>query len=175
MEMFSIEFWVVLQMVIQLLVVLLLLFFARSIRAGNRREIAGMKGDIQREVTHRSAGRVVEMMEPLLKDAEAAAKEFDVQIREKNRIIRALNERLDRRIISLNLLLNRADACLSGGFDEPIPMDEDAIYEQQDTICQMHRKGLAAEAIAGKLSVPQGEVELVLELKKKFLRMEESS
>ncbi len=172
--MFSIEFWVVFQLVILLVLIVMLLFFMRTVRAANRRDLAQIKEEIRSRVIREAATRVTEILEPVLKDAEAAAETFQVQINEKNRLIKSLNQRLDSRIISLNLLLNRADACLTGGFDEPDALDQDAVYDQQDAIFEMHAKGHAPGTIAEKLSMPKGEVALVLELKKKFLKMEQA-
>lgn len=174
MEMFSIEFWVVGQMVILLLLIVMLLFFMRNMRTANRSDIKGIKDEVRDRVIEESMTRVTEILEPLLRDADRTAREFEVQIKEKNRLIKNLNQRLDNRIISLNLLLNRADACLTGGYDEPEAWDQDAVYDQQDAIFEMHNRGHGADRIAEKLSMPRGEVELVLELKKKFLKMEQA-
>ena len=171
--MFSIEFWVVCQLVFQLVLVMVLLFIVRGIRAAGRREMLGLKEEIREEVTRLSASRVLDMLTPLMEDAARTAAQFEEQIREKQRLMAELNETLDKRIISLNLLVNRSEAAVSGGYDEPIPMDQDAIYEQQDAIFEMHGQGMNAGAIAGRLSLPQGEVELVLELKNKFKEMEQ--
>ncbi|MFH0730489.1 MAG: hypothetical protein V2B19_29610 [Pseudomonadota bacterium] len=106
------------------------------------------------------------MIEPLIKETEAVAKSFEAQLKEKKRLIHRLNEDLDSRIISLNLLLNRARA-LDYGSGNPGATGQ--VYKQQEAILSLYAQKHDAEAIAKKLSMPKGEVELVIDLKTKFL------
>ena len=113
------------------------------------------------------------VFESFLIDAEKMAGQFKAQLEEKHRLIQNLNEQLDKRIISLNVLLNRADILLSSqsdGGEEP-NTNTAATEGQQTEIIKLAREGRSAEKIARILSIPQGEVRLVLDLKKKFLRM----
>ena len=77
---------------------------------------------------------------------------------------------IDNRLISLNLFLNRIDAHL------PLPSEDSSfgqihVYDQQEAIANLHKKGKSADAIAQTLDLPKGEVDLVLDLKKKLLDM----
>lgn len=113
------------------------------------------------------------VFESLLLDAEKMAGQFKGQLEEKHRLIQNLNEQLDKRIISLNVLLNRADALLSSQDEVGVESKEKsaATEGQQTEIIKLAGEGKSAEKIAQTLSIPQGEVRLVLDLKKKFSRM----
>ena len=163
--MFTTEFWIVFQMLTILLLLVLLIYFIRHSRTGV------VEDENQSEVPE-AAGKVVELMEPLIKEAEKTARLFEIQIMEKKKLIRNLNEKLDSRIISLNLLLNRADAYLARN-DDGIPADR--ISDTQEAILDLYEQGLSSQAISDKLSVSGQEVDLVISLKKKFVAMEKGS
>ncbi|MBF0118076.1 MAG: hypothetical protein HQK79_04520 [Desulfobacterales bacterium] len=110
--------------------------------------------------------QVIETIEPLLKEAQEVADTFEVQLKEKKNLIKELNESLEKRFISLNLLINRVDKR-----GTPSPQKQSNVYDQQEEILKLYKKGEDTEAIAKKLSMPKGEIELVIELKKKFLEM----
>ena len=120
-----------------------------------------------------SLDQPTKVFESFLIDAEKMAGQFKVQLEEKHRLIQSLNEQLDKRIISLNVLLNRADVLLSSQGEEGVEPKKSigATEGQQTEIIKLAREGRSAEKIAQLLSIPQGEVRLVLDLKKKFLRM----
>lgn len=154
----STKIWVILQVG---LLAFLFLFFWYFIRNTDEKEA----GD---EVVEEAADRIMTLLEPLLKEAETSAGIIEQQIMEKKEIIRTLNRKLDDRIISLTLLLNRAEATLAvapgDGFDPA---------GTQEAILALYNDGCRAEEIAQKLSLSSQEVELVIGLKRKFLAMEE--
>lgn len=164
--MFTTEFWVAFQMLTILLLLGLLVYFIRHSRSGaepvREEDDAGIP---------EAATKVVELMEPLIKEAEATARLFESQIMEKKKLIHSLNEKLDNRIISLNLLLNRADACLARN-EEGAP---EPISATQEDILALYGQGLSSQAISDKLSVSGQEVDLVISLKKKFVALEKGS
>jgi hypothetical protein len=162
MEIVSIKFWIVIQMIIDLALGILILYFVRYLKSG-------LSGNASRE----AAGKLLGLLEPLLREADATAKAFEKQLKEKHRLIRNLNERLDSRIISLNLLLNRAERHLSDGSNasESTPPH---VYDQQEAIVDLLNRGYDTDTVAQKLSLPKGEVEMVFDLKKKFLKMEQT-
>jgi len=161
MEIYTIKFWIVFQMVIDLVLVILIIYFLRYFRAG-----------LPKDATNEAVERIIGMLEPLLKEADATAKAFERQLKEKHRIIYNLNERLDTRIISLNLLLNRAETKQSSGEVFPASPQND-VYDQQKAIVDLFNKGHNAEAVARKLDLPRREVEMVFNLKEKFLKIEQ--
>jgi len=118
---------------------------------------------------NKSFDKAVKIFEPLLTNADKIAGQFKEQLEEKHILIRRLNEQLDKRIISLNVLLNRADVLLSQHRrqsdvnNKPVSLDS-----QQTEIIGLAKKGRRAKEIATLLSIPEGEVKLVLDLKKKF-------
>jgi hypothetical protein len=156
------KFWIVGQIAID--IVLLLLFFY-LIRIINSRYSVN--------ISDNTVGKLTEVIEPLLRDAEKVATTFESQLQEKKRIIRKLNEHLDDRIISLNLLLNRADLySVEHQEKDKTSHPKPHVVDQQKMIIHLAQKGLDHESIAKKLSISVGEVKLVLDLKKKFLQME---
>ncbi len=160
MEIFSIEIWVVFQMVVDLILVVLILHLLRA-----------MKSSMQIDVSKEAYEQVMGMVEPLLKEASITAKTFEGQLSEKNKLINRLNEKLDSRIISLNLLMNRAQSVsLSSDNKTNIDCDEH-VYDQQEAILSLYEKGESTDTIARKLTMPIGEVNLVIDLKKKFAEM----
>ena len=113
------------------------------------------------------------VFESLLVDAEKMAEQFKGQLEEKQRLIHSLNEQLDKRIISLNILLNRADTLLSSKGEGGVEPNKNSstIDGQQTEIIKLAKEGQSAEKIAETLSIPQGEVRLVLDLRNKFSQM----
>lgn len=156
MALHSVQFWVVFQIVLDLFLVVLVLLFIRSYRSGLRREAA-----------QDAARQVIVLLEPLLKEAKSTAATFENQLKEKARLVRSINERLDSRIISLNLLLNRATALVSENTKNEAPA-QNHIFDQQEAILKMYGENHDPEEIAKRLSMPRGEVDLVIDLKKKF-------
>lgn len=160
MEIVSVKFWIAFQMAIDLALVLLMIIFLRYFRSG-----------IPKKASNEAVERIIGMLEPVLKEADATARAFERQLKEKHRIVHDLNERLDSRIISLNLLLNRSETRLGAGSTHQAP-DKSDIYDQQKAIVDLFNKGHNAEAVARKLALPRGEVEMVFNLKQKFLKIE---
>jgi len=126
----------------------------------------------------------------LVKDSRDAAIQFDEQIKDKKRLIKSLNDALDSRIININLLLSRADAMQkkieerqaeSGRIladlsrAETVEISAGTLENQQHQILKMYHQNYDIDTIAQELSIPRGEVQLVVDLKKKFLEMEKNS
>ncbi len=145
------------------------------------------KEDIQARISD-SAAEMMDLMEPLVKESRKTAISFDRQIKEKKRLIKELNEALDSRIISINLLLSRADAqqkkleeTQSRNFQRPILPDnfkpeisQQVVDDQQSKILALYYQNADINAIAQQLSIPKGEVQLVIDLKEKFVAMEKN-
>lgn len=144
---------------IDLLIILFILYYLRNIRAG-----------IREEVFRQVLETVTENIAPFLNDAEKTAATFDRQIREKQTLIKAINEKLDARIISLNLLLKRSESHISPGAISS--KEKPHVYDQQQAILDLYETGLDNESISKKLSMPKGEVDLVINLKKKFVSLD---
>lgn len=161
----SVEFWVIVQVIIDLLLIILFIIFMRQLKIGSaKRASFGIE-------------RLHQVLEPLLKEAEKVAEQFETQLKEKQQLVRKLNERLDSRIISLNLLLSRAEVCLASHDKESWGENRQQrhVYDLQQEIIGLGEKGLAPEEIANRIGISKGEVTLVLELKRKFREMEKNS
>jgi hypothetical protein len=131
---------------------------------------------------------IIGMLEPLVKESRKTAIRFDGQIKEKKRLLKELNDALDSRIISINLLLSRADALQkkieekqnAAGRPALLPNDlnlksfSNDILNEQHQIIEMHNQDVDINTIAQKLSIPKGEVQLVIDLKNKFVEMEKN-
>ncbi len=156
------EFWIVGQLVVDIVLLFLCVYLVRAIKHRSSGDIAD-----------KTVGRLREVMEPVLRDAEKVAKEFESQLKTKQQTIRKLNEYLDDRTISLNLLLNRAELYMEESQEKDKKTASKLhVVDQQKEIIALAQKGLDSEKIAKQLSISVGEVELVLNLKKKFLQME---
>lgn len=160
-NMFSIKFWVALQMAIDFVMVFLVIYFLRSLRSGSFLDLTKETGE-----------RIIQMLEPMIRDADITAKSFEKQLKEKKRLINRLNESLDGRIISLNLLLNRTDSLMTSDVRQAVSTDKKHVFDQQEAILEQFNKGHDAETAARALSIPKNEVEMVYDLKQKFLSLE---
>jgi len=158
-----IEFWVAFQIVVDLVLVILILYLLRTIRTG-----------LHRDISRSAAENLTQMIEPFLIEAKSASASFEKQLMEKSKLINTLNSRLDNKIITLNLLLNRTDDRLETVFDKPVnsTVRKTDVVDQQNRIAELHQNGADAETIAKELSLPKGEVELVLDLKSKLMALE---
>ncbi len=146
-------------------------------------------GSKTQEEAFQAAGDVLGMLEPLVRESQEAATAFEELIREKKKISRDLNDALDSRIISINLLLSRA-ATLQKQMEEEqqrmrqtltipavqsMPPREPDVLDQQNQIIELYRNKMDVDTIAEQLSIPKGEVQLVVDLKEKFMAMEQGT
>lgn len=104
--------------------------------------------------------------EALVREADNTAEQFKKQLQEKHKAVNELNARLDKRIHSLNILINRADAAVSRYAAPPVE-DNSASpgggYRQAE-ILKLAENGYSIEDIASRLSIQRGEVTLVLNM-----------
>jgi len=158
----SIETWVAVQIGMDLCLIVLFLLAIRQIRAFRDESRVSSLEDVQKTI------------QPVLEDAKELAKRFEVQLKEKQDIIRRLNFSLDDRIIGLNLLLQRTESYMEAGqvaHGDRTHSHKDVDQLQQDVI-RLSEKGMSPKKIAANLGIAKGEVDLVLDLKKKFEKME---
>ena len=155
----------IVQVLVDLLLIIFFIVFLRQFRAGKARQESS---DI---------AAFPQVLESLLKEAEKVAGQFETQLKKKQRLARRFNEQLDSRIISLNLLLNQAEVCLTSHKKESWGENRQYkhVYDLQQEIIDCGEKGLSLQEIANRVGISKGEVRLVLELKRKFKAMEESS
>ena len=179
------EFGLGIQLFIDLVLLGLFMVLFKRLKSLGKESSSSEKMAGVAEEAGRTASEIIDMLEPLVKEADAAAKSFDLQIRDKKSLIRGLNDSLDSRIISINLLLSRAEAMLdratnashatAGGASPMVRASnafEEDVFDQQQSIVDLYEQGLDVDAIASRLSMPKGEVKIVINLKKKFMAME---
>jgi len=112
----------------------------------------------------------VKMLESLLNDADKITGEFKEQLIGKHDFIRQFNEQLDKKIMDLTRLLDRADSYHYSHGIGPSENDNGTYFgaDKQKEILEMAEKGRKVEEIANLLSLPIEEVKLVLDLSKKY-------
>lgn len=152
----NIDFWGIFQLLIDFVLVLMILLLVRRMKAGMRRE-----------AVIEASRQLIAMIEPLVKETHSVAGLLEDQLKEKKQLVSRLNEDLDSRIASLNLLLNRAGAFLDGTPGKSRGRVQ--LSKQQDAILTLYNQHHDVESIAKMLSLPKGEVKLVIDLKAKFL------
>lgn len=189
---FSIELWIALLFFINFFLVIFTFFIVKKMNRMNNRESENQmipEGDQKSEYVSDSARKIINMLEPLVEESQKAAISFDKQVKEKKRLLKELNDALDSRVISINLLLSRADALQKKiqaehkeameSFALPpknnLLAPSNPVLDQQNQIIQMYLNKTDIDTIARQLSIPKGEVQLVIELKKKFLAMEKDN
>jgi len=117
----------------------------------------------------KSLHKGTKMFESLLVDADKISGQLREELEEKHQLINGLNEKLDKRVMSLNVLLNRADALLSSYDRGPADANDNpvSLKSQEKEILRLAKKGLDLEKITQILTIPKGEVKLVLDLNKR--------
>ncbi len=191
-ELFSIEFWIAILFTINFFLVIVVFLLVKRINRfnlGRSSHIQVNSSTDDGETASQSASDIIALLEPLVRESRKAAISFDTQIKEKKRLLKGLNDALDSRIISINLLLSRADAMQQKMekrqmvMNQPMPASNpaylntssDIMINQQSQIIELHSSNFDVDTIAEKLSIPKGEVQLVIDLKKKFMAMETPS
>ena len=148
------------QIGIDIIIVVVFIFVIRRLRSSNRGKLS-------------DTDKTIKMLESLLTDADKIAQQFKVQLEEKHHLIRRLNEQLDKRIGSLNGLLQRADASLTSHAHQAADAECNplSLNSQERQIIALAGEGYDLEGIAKRLSIPEEEVKLVLDLKQKLSRI----
>ncbi|MCF6248229.1 MAG: hypothetical protein L3J69_12840 [Desulfobacula sp.] len=204
----STEFWIEVLFIINFFVVVFLFLIVKRMNrlSLQQNSESDFESDLEEDSvnvrrTSGSAVKIMELLEPLVTESRNTAISFESQIKEKKRLIKELNEALDARIISINLLLSRADAQQkkledrqsSISCQQTIPDDFVSqvsarisqqvsqhaslapVDDQQNQILDLYNRNIDIDSIAQKLSIPIGEVKLVVDLKEKFVAMEKNS
>ena len=189
---FSLEFLVAVLFIVDIFLFFIIVLIVKRVN-GARMEVpvsrTGQQADSGQDTQDaalKSAKDVLGMLEPLLKESQETALAFEDLIREKKKISRDLNDALDSRIISINLLLSRAAKfqkqmeeeqhrlcqSITMPLTRPLPSREPDVLDQQNQILECYKGKMDVDAIAEQLSIPKGEVQLVVDLKEKFMAME---
>lgn len=115
----------------------------------------------------------LKMYESFLTDADNTSVKFKGMLQEKKDIIKNLNEQLEKRIKSLNTLLNRTETLLfkhrQSNQDGYV---QDSLKNHTKKIVELAKKGFDLDYIAESLVIPKEEVVLVLDLQKKICQLD---
>jgi len=191
------EFLVVLSLIIDLFLILLLFLFIRranrfqrnqnSTQGRNLEEIAVQTREKAQLVAREVLTETSEIIEPILEASKDAAMEFERLVQEKQTLTRKLDQSLDSKIININLLLSRANTLYTrlenqhNSLLNALPMGGTALFhketdvlDQQQRIIDLYYQKMDVDTIAERLSIPKGEIALVIDLKEKFIAMEKS-
>jgi phosphopantothenoylcysteine synthetase/decarboxylase len=151
----------------------MLIFIKKSKPAQNNPHTQNNDSGIKKQQSSDINGvkEIISMLDPLLSDAKKTADIIEKQLIEKKQIVHDLNEKLDRRISNLNLLISRAETCLEEIDQVPqlntnhssAKMDLSPLYK---SVLSLYRQGLDKEKISSQLSIPMCEVDLVISLNK---------
>lgn len=204
-QLLSLEFLVAVLFIVDLFLILLLFLFVKRVnklgvsqaesilssRNYEAEEQAALN-ESAGETALASARDVMALLEPLVRESKEAALDFDELIHEKKKISKKLNNALDSRIISINLLLSRASVLQKSLEDQQrqfrhsqpdyppqtvssqlVPAREPDVLDQQNQIIDLYYQQMDINTIAEQLSIPKGEVQLVIDLKEKFVAMEQ--
>jgi DNA-binding NarL/FixJ family response regulator len=113
-----------------------------------------------------SLNKSLKLYESMLSDARRTSEQFQKQLDEKKHMIKMINQNMEERITSLNVMLNRTDALLfhNRQYDN---MDMESLNNKKKEILKLEKQGHSSEQIADILSIPRETVMLVLDIKKK--------
>ena len=191
------EFLVVLSLIIDLFLIFLLLLFIRRANRFQRNpnpmqgadldDIAAQTREKAQVVAREVLTEASDIIEPILEASKNAAMEFERLVKEKQTLTRKLDQSLDSKIISINLLLSRANTLYSqlenqhNSLLNALPKGgsvffhkEANVLDQQQRIIDLYYQKMDVDTIAERLSIPKREVALVIDLKEKFIAMEKS-
>ena len=111
--------------------------------------------------------------ESLLTDAADMSVKFNEMLQEKKDIVTKVNEHLDKRIKSLQVMLDRTDALL---FNHRMNSSDDSVKNtlknHNEEIIKLAEEGYDPDYIADSLFISKEEVMLVLDLKKKISKID---
>jgi len=115
----------------------------------------------------------LKMYESFLMDADNTSVKFKGMLQEKKDIIKNLNEQLEKRIKSLNTLLNRTETLLfKHRQSDQDGYVQDSLKNHTKKIVELAKNGFDLDYIAESLVIPKEEVMLVLDLKKKICQLD---
>lgn len=120
-----------------------------------------------------SLNRAIEIFDSILTDADKVAVQFNEQLEEKHRLIKHLDEQLDKKIVSLNLLLSRSEAQLNhDGWAGDAKESPFMLSGREKEILRLADAGRDLDTIARMLAIPKEEVRLTLSVKKRLSRID---
>jgi hypothetical protein len=157
MNLMALKYLILIQISIDLVIFVVFIFLVIRLRSFNK---------------DTSLNEMLKRYELLLTEAADMSVKFNEMLQEKRDIAKKVNEHLDKRISSLNAMLNRTDALL---FNHRLSNQEESvkhnIKSHNEEIIKLAEKGFDPDFIADSLYISKEEVMLVLDLKKKISKI----
>lgn len=173
---FDIKYVVIMQLALEALLVILLLFLVRRVKnvSSEKADAARMPENLQNSI------------EKFLSESDRIAAVFAENLKDKKELSADLILKLDRRLSDYQILLKQTEASFdasqkklaelkAAGANPPqpeVPAAADkanpAAPEVRALVLQLARKGLPPEEIAAKARLHLGEVELIIDLERQF-------
>lgn len=157
MNLMALKYLILIQISIDLVIFVVFIFLVIRLRSFNK---------------DTSLNEMLKRYEFLLTEAADMSVKFNEMLQEKRDIAKKVNEHLDKRISSLNAMLNRTDALL---FNHRLSNQEESVKNNlkshNEEIIKLAEKGFDPDFIADSLYISKEEVMLVLDLKKKISKI----
>jgi hypothetical protein len=157
MNLMALKYLILIQISIDLVIFVVFIFLVIRLRSFNK---------------NTSLNEMLKRYELLLTEAADMSVKFNEMLQEKKGIAKKVNEHLDKRISSLNAMLNRTDALL---FNHRLSNQEESVKHNvkshNEEIIKLAEKGFDPDFIADSLYISKEEVMLVLDLKKKISKI----
>ncbi len=158
MNFIALKYLILLQIAIDLVIFIVFVFLMIRLKSLNKDS---------------SLNEKLKQYESLMTEAAELSSRFNEMLQEKKDIVTKVNEHLDKRIKSLQVMLNRTDALL---FDHRLGNQDDSakttLRNHNEEIIKLAQEGFEPDYIADNLFISKEEVMLVLDLKKKISKID---
>ena len=133
------------------IILLFVIFMRRFVRHDHAESIAMEKLD--------------ELLQPTLTEAKSISYKLEVLLKEKQKLVTALTDKLDQKLVQMNAVLEQPVTKRTAP-PSPVQGKSKNFKEFQDDALRLSRQGLSPDQIAAQLGVNKNEVDLVLSLRK---------
>lgn len=106
-----------------------------------------------------------ELLQPTLTEAKSISYKLEVMLKEKQKLVTALTDKLDQKLIQINAVLEQPFK-KSAEIERPVNGKSKNFKEFQEDALRLSHQGLSTDQIAIQLGVNKNEVDLVLSLRK---------
>jgi len=149
--------YIIIQLVIDLIFIVGVLFFLLRVRK-----------DLEYKIVTQSFSSLKKIIFPFLSEAKKVSEEFDFQVKEKRKIVKQLNETMEAKITSLNFMISRADAIVNTMSLKENLNEEQHLENAEEKIITLYEKGYSNSEISEITGVTEGEVSIIVSLRQKI-------
>ena len=149
--------YIIIQLVIDLIFIVGVLFFLLRVRK-----------DLEYKIVTQSFSSLKKIIFPFLSEAKKVSEEFDFQVKEKRKIVKQLNETMEAKITSLNFMISRADAIVNTMSVKENLNEEQHLENAEEKIITLYEKGYSNSEISEITGVTEGEVSIIVSLRQKI-------